>query len=348
MSDASLPGKISTLRELRTLISEPPAMMQKRLQPVVDGHCMTVIDNSSLCVVGFADQAGIVCINLRATPVLRAEADCIDLVWPADEALPSALERGLKLNCSLYFIMPGIGFTLRANGYCSSTAEDAARVRLSFTADELFLHCSRAKVRANFWEPRVDRAPRAATSGRSVLSEPALAFISQSPYALLLTQDSAGKTDLSPRGDPEGFVLALDSGTLLIPERPGNKVACTLTNILSHEALTVAFLTPGSAEILVISGRCALSADPRLLERAAIQGKVPKIGMVVRVDEYHLRHSKALIEAGLWSKETHLSERDIPSFSQMLSEHMNGKGMLGKATTLLVGAVVKHDLKHLY
>jgi hypothetical protein len=85
-----------------------------------------------------------------------------------------------------------------------------------------------------------------------------------------------------------------------------------------------------------------------MLESVAVQGKVPKLGMVLHVDEYRFQHSPALVEAGLWSNETHLRESDIPSFSKMLAEHMNGRGVLGKATTLVVDAVVKHDLKHLY
>jgi uncharacterized protein len=56
----------------------------------------------------------------------------------------------------------------------------------------------------------------------------------------------------------------------------------------------------------------------------------------------------ALVEAGLWSKEAYLREGDIPSFSTMLAEHMQGKGPLGKATALVIDAVVKHDLRNLY
>lgn len=346
MRNDSVIGEIKTIAELRTLIPEPPLMMHRRIQKAVDDHCLTVIRHSSVCVVGFADGAGIVFINLRDKPVLRASDDSIDLLWPESEARPDVLKEGRALNCSLYFVMPGIGFTLRANGRCEMSAADGAPV-LKFRAEEFFLHCSRAKVRANFWEPRREPAPSECT-GRSMLSGEALSFISRSPYVLLLTQDAAGKADLSPRGDPDGFIQVLDSQTLLIPERPGNKVACTLTNIISHDALTIAFLIPGSANLLEVRGRCSLTTDIRLLERTAIGGKAPKIGMVVQVDDYRLRRSEALAGAGLWSEETHLSERDITPFPQMLSEHMNGTGLLGKATTLLVGAVVRKDLKNLY
>lgn len=347
MRNVSVTGDLKSIDELRALVPAPPAMMHKRIQKEVDDHCLTVIGNSSVCVVGFAGQSGIVFINLRDKPVLGASGNSIELSWPEGEAEPDALKAGQTLACSLYFIMPGIGFTLRANGYCSTTMQDGIGTILTFRAEEFFLHCSRAKVRANFWEPRRDPPPPEG-AGRSMLSDEALSFISRSPYVLLLTQDAAGKTDLSPRGDPDGFVWVLDSQTLLVPERPGNKVACTLTNILSHGVLTVAFLIPGSATLLEVNGRCSLTTDIRLLEPAAIGEKAPKIGIVVHVDTYRLRQSQSLADAGLWSKETHLSERDITPFPQMLAEHMNGTGLLGKATTLLVGAVVKQDLKNLY
>lgn len=104
----------------------------------------------------------IVYFNLRDTPVLRAEGESIDLAWPAERHVPLALEQGLA--CSLYFIMPGIGFALRANGRCGVRGTGGARV-LTLHVDALFLHCSRAKVRAQFWTPRVPTLPLSEAEG---------------------------------------------------------------------------------------------------------------------------------------------------------------------------------------
>jgi predicted pyridoxine 5'-phosphate oxidase superfamily flavin-nucleotide-binding protein len=43
------------------------------------------------------------------------------------------------------------------------------------------------------------------------------AFIKRSPFLCLGTANAAGKADVSPRGDPPGFVQILDEETLLIP-----------------------------------------------------------------------------------------------------------------------------------
>ena len=53
-------------------------------------------------------------------------------------------------------------------------------------------------------------------------------FIERSPFVCLATSDDGQHCDLSPRGDPPGFVRILDDRTLLIPERPGNRLADTL------------------------------------------------------------------------------------------------------------------------
>jgi predicted pyridoxine 5'-phosphate oxidase superfamily flavin-nucleotide-binding protein len=350
MPEISQSNRVDSLKSLRKLISEPPSMMKKRLQSNVDGYCQTIIQNAAVCALGFADPAAdIEFLNLRDAPVVRAEADRIALRWPAGKALPPVLAQGAMPRCSLYFIMPGIGFALRANGRCAVVQQEGAML-LEFQADALFLHCSRAKVRAGFWRAREEQgeASSSGAAGLATLSEEALAFIARSPYVLMLTRNADGATELSPRGDPDGFVLARDRNTLVIPERPGNKVACTLTNILAQDQVTVSFLIPGSATVLSVAGRGWLSADRQTLEALAVNGKVPTIGIVVHVDRYRFQHCPELVNAGLWVKETHLRESDIPSFPKMLAEHMNGKGLLGKATTLVVDAVVKHDLKNLY
>lgn len=341
--------RVESLKSLRTLIAAPPPMMKKRLQPTIDEYCRTIIERSTACALGCLDPAlDIQFFNLSENGLLRAEGRDIHLAWPSDRRVPTLLQHTAPHACSLYFIMPGIGFALRANGHCM-LRQDEAGTRLEFRADALFLHCSRAKVRAGFWEPRPPlAAPIEPEEGTGQLSDAAQAFIAASPYLLMLTSNGVGATEISPRGDPDGFVCVWDRRTLLIPERPGNKVACSLSNILSADAVTLSFLIPGSSSALSVVGRAQLTADPAMLGRLAINGKLPVVATVLQVERYRFVSCSALVEAGLWRKETHISDRDMPSFAKMLSEHMNGKGLLGKATTLIVDAVVKHDLKNLY
>ena len=57
-------------------------------------------------------------------------------------------------------------------------------------------------------------------------------FIERSPFVCVGTARAGGGLDVSPRGDPAGFIRILDERTLLLPDRPGNRIADTLTNLL--------------------------------------------------------------------------------------------------------------------
>lgn len=334
--------RIESLSALRALIPPPPAIMHKRLQRSLDEICLLMIRKATVCAVGFSDpRLDIEYLDLRHHPVLRAVGQDIHLPWPADKEIPDQPIE--ELACSLYFILPGVGFSLRANGRGSLRNGKL----LQFRAEALFLHCSRAKVRADFWRVREHASPLSPSTGQ-VLSETAQAFIAASPYLLMLTQRQAEATEMSPRGDPAGFVQVLDRHTLLVPERPGNKVACSLSNILVDGSLRLSFLQPGIDTVLSVAGRAWLTNDPSLLALLAINNKPPRIATIVNVERYRFQHCPELLAAGLWDRATHLDEGQIPAFSKMLSEHMNGKGLLGKATGLVVDAVVKHDLRHLY
>ncbi len=348
MTSVSSAHRVESAAGLRKLIAEPPALMKKRLQARIDTHCKTIIDHASVCALGFAEASiDIQYLNIRRHPVVSAEGDTIVLTWPTGKVLPNALNSSEPLACSLFFIMPGIGFALRANGSC--TAQHSAQgICVVFRAQALFLHCSRAKVRAAFWTPRDGTVVPAGASGQGELSDEALAFLSRASYLLMLTRDGNASTEISPRGDPDGFVLAPDRRTLLIPERPGNKVACSLLNILATSEVKLSLLIPGASTALAVAGNAWLTNDRPLLEPLAINGKVPAVAIVLEVSSWSFQHCPELVEAGLWRPETHLQADAIASFPKMLAEHMNGTGLLGKATTLVVDAVVKHDLKHLY
>src|SRR6202142_2802036 len=70
-------------------------------------------------------------------------------------------------------------------------------------------------------------------------------FIERSPFVCVATKMPDGGIDVSPRGDPAGFVRILDEQTLLIPDRPGNRIADTLTNLLVDSRIALLFLIPG-------------------------------------------------------------------------------------------------------
>jgi uncharacterized protein len=133
------------------------------------------------------------------------------------------------------------------------------------------------------------------------LNELTRPLIEHSPFICIATADAEGNCDVSPRGDPAGFVRILDDRTLLIPERPGNKIADSLRNIIATGHVGLIFIIPGITDTFRVNGRATLVTDAELLEPAAIEGKVPKLGILVNIDEAYTQCSKAFLRSDLWN-----------------------------------------------
>ncbi|TDJ64507.1 MAG: pyridoxamine 5'-phosphate oxidase family protein [Proteobacteria bacterium] len=145
-------------------------------------------------------------------------------------------------------------------------------------------------------------------------------FVERSPFLTLATANDKGKADVSPRGDQPGFVLILDDQTLFIPGRPGNKRADSLTNITLNPNVGLLFLVPGFDETLRVNGRATVVNDPALLERCAVKGKVPKLGVLVAVEEAYLHCAKAFRRAKLWDSESRQVRSEMPTLGKMILE----------------------------
>jgi uncharacterized protein len=129
------------------------------------------------------------------------------------------------------------------------------------------------------------------------------AFIAKSPFVLLGSTDANGNMDVSPKGDPAGFVHVMDSKTLLIPDRPGNRRGDTLTNILQNPSIGILFLVPGRSETLRINGTAQIVRDDDVREHFIMQGKVPIFVIAVTVKEVFFHCTKCVVRSGLWSSE---------------------------------------------
>jgi len=147
-------------------------------------------------------------------------------------------------------------------------------------------------------------------------------FIALSPFLAIGTQGAAGQADVSPRGDPAGFVLVLDDRTLAIPDRPGNNRLDTLTNILANPNVGLLFLVPGFEDTLRINGKATLSRDPQLLERMAVNDRAPKVAIVVEVEEAFLHCAKAFKRSRLWDPAAQIDRKVLPSLGRIILEQV--------------------------
>lgn len=144
------------------------------------------------------------------------------------------------------------------------------------------------------------------------------ALIQRSPFLTIGTANANGKADVSPRGDQPGFVLILDDNTIFIPERPGNNRVDTLVNITENPNVGLLFLVPGYDETLRVNGRASVVKDEALLERCAVKGKVPKIGVMVAVEEAYLHCAKAFRRSKLWDPESRQDRSEMPSLGKII------------------------------
>jgi len=143
-------------------------------------------------------------------------------------------------------------------------------------------------------------------------------FVEHSPFVCVATARPDGGLDVSPRGDPPGFVRILDERTLLLPDRPGNRIADTLTNLLEDPRIALLFLIPGIGDTFRVNGRARIVDDAELLAPSAVDGKVPRLGLLVSIEEAYTQCSKALIRSDLWNPEHHVDRSELPSSGEIL------------------------------
>ena len=148
------------------------------------------------------------------------------------------------------------------------------------------------------------------------------AFIALSPFLVMATTDPSGRCDASPKGDAPGFVEVIDDETLLIPDRLGNNRIDSISNLLSSPGIGLIFFVPGLRETLRVNGRARITAEPALLEPLAVQGKVPRSGILVTAEEVYFHCGKALIRSDLWNPEKMRKISDFPSLGRIIAEQI--------------------------
>lgn len=142
-------------------------------------------------------------------------------------------------------------------------------------------------------------------------------FIERSPFVCIATSGAAGECDLSPRGDPAGFVRILDERTLLIPERPGNRLADSLRNMLINPHVGLLFIVPGVTDTLRVNGRATITTDAELLAPCAVEGKPPRLGVLVDIAEAYTQCSKAFLRSQLWDVHRFVDPASMPTGGQV-------------------------------
>ncbi len=170
------------------------------------------------------------------------------------------------------------------------------------------------------------------------------AFIAKSPFVLVSSCDAAGNMDVSPKGDPPGFVRVLDDRTLAIPDRPGNRRADTFRNLIENPRVGLLFLIPGKQETLRVAGAALIVRDRWVREPMAVAGKLPDFALVVTVTEAFFHCAKCIIRSKLWDGAAWPDLDGLASLARVIVD----QGRLGESVEEVQAAIEQSARERLY
>ncbi|MAM61949.1 pyridoxamine 5'-phosphate oxidase family protein [Maritimibacter sp. UBA3975] len=145
-------------------------------------------------------------------------------------------------------------------------------------------------------------------------------WIAASRFCILSTVGPEG-TDASPRGDDGPVALTLDDRLLAIPDWKGNNRLDTLRNIVRDGRVSVMFMVPGSMNVMRVNGTAILTDDPHMTGRFDRAARVPKSVILVTVGEVYPQCARAILRAGLWSRD---DAAGLPTMGEMLTQASEG------------------------
>ncbi len=155
----------------------------------------------------------------------------------------------------------------------------------------------------------------------SALDQMCRDFIAASPFCLIASANPDGHLDISPRGDPAGFVQVISDTLMAIPDRPGNKRVDTFHNVLLDPRVSLIFFVPGKMETLRIRGTARICADPELLKRMAVADHAPKLALLIHVETVFAHCPKCVIRSNLWQPEKWPDSSNLPNMNAMMVKH---------------------------
>ncbi|MDG2112007.1 MAG: pyridoxamine 5'-phosphate oxidase family protein [Actinomycetota bacterium] len=172
------------------------------------------------------------------------------------------------------------------------------------------------ELRALYPTPRLAQR----TKVMAALDEHCRRWITASPFIVICSADAEGRMDVSPKGDPAGFVSVLDDRTLAIPDRRGNHRVDTFSNIVENPRAAVIFLVPGREETVRVAGGASLATDPELLQTMAIDGKPPTLALIIHVEEAMFHCGKSMIRSKMWQQDHWPDVDGLASYAECLAD----------------------------
>lgn len=277
--------KLTTIEQVQKRVGKLPAPRDLKVIDHVDAHAARWLSHAHFAFVAFGKAGSIQVTAAGGEKGFTSAPDARHLRLPL-----ASLDDGHivepQLSFGALFMVSGMEETLRVNGKVMRVDDGQAVLNV----EECYLHCAKSFRRSDFWLPR---------SIESTHDEPS-GFVRKSRFLVIASINSQGQADVSPKGDPDHFLLQEHDGAICFADRPGNRRIDSFRNIVEQPQVSLIALVPGCTDILEIKGTATLSADEHLLKRFEVQGKQPNLITKVAPAEMRLRPSTAIANAALW------------------------------------------------
>ncbi|WP_406632094.1 pyridoxamine 5'-phosphate oxidase family protein [Amycolatopsis sp. WGS_07] len=316
-------GIIRAVPDLERVVGKRPLPVMMKSIDHLDPHCRTLLSHSPAAVLGYVDVEG----RQRAEMVGGAPGFAV-AETKSRLRLPVSADAAPRTGAALLVLVPGWRETLRING---TLDEGGLRV------EEAFLHCGKAVIRSNFWDPAA--APEDAVEEGPTLGHAAAAFLATARFAVIASRDGDGRADASPKGDPPGVVRMIGPTTVVLADRPGNRRTDTFHNVVERPDVALVVVAPGDTRTLEIVGKAVISTEAELRESMTERNRTPKAVLKVEIETVRLARSAAVRDAGLWDTARHVDRADLPRPSTIWTDHLKLNEASGVAAKLLRAGV---------
>lgn len=172
------------------------------------------------------------------------------------------------------------------------------------------------------------------------LDELSQKFIAASSLAIISSSRPDGILDVTPRGDPPGFVHVVNKNLIAIPDRPGNNRMDTFENVFQNQNVGIIFIILGHRDTLRVSGKGAVVQDSELAQATAINGRQPELTLLVNVERVLCHCPKAFVRGKVWQPDAWPDTSNVPTLAEMMVAHGDIADTLAE-----VEEVVKNDGK---
>lgn len=277
--------KLTTIEHVQKCVGQLPAPRDLKVIDYIDEHAKRWLSYARFAFIGFGKAADIELSAAGGEEGFVSVSGSTHLLLPLT-ALDSESIVEVDFSFGALFIVSGMDETLRVNGKVSEISDGL----LTLKVEECYLHCAKAFRRSMFWAPQSPQQPHDEISS----------FLLQCRFLALASINSTGQADVSPRGDPQKFLIQEEDGFIYLADRPGNRRIDSFRNILEQPKISIIALVPGCTDIFELQGSAELCTDKHLLQRFIVQGKEPKIITKITPTSMRITQSTALGRSALW------------------------------------------------